>query len=481
MGEYMKIDFLQVRDGRIVNESGAEVRLRGTCLGGWMNMENFINGYPGSEHELRWVAAEILGPAKAKFFFDRLLDHFLTEDDIVFMKRAGVNVLRLPLNYRHFEDDLRSAEYNASGFKRLEEAVSLCEKHGIYVIFDLHAVQGWQNPDWHSDNASRHSLFWRHAHFQDRWIRLWRELAHHYKGESVIAGYNVMNEPVTGNPRGFYDSNYATDWDMINRLYRSVVKSIRSVDSKHIVFLEGDLYSTRFEGFDEPFDDNLVYSCHHYTSQGFGPGAYPNEEQGWNRERQKRFFEKQQGIQFSRRHSVPLWVGEFGSVYNGPSEEVPDRLRALDDEISVFEETGVHWTTWTYKDVGVMGWVTLDPECEYLERIKEVLSAKRLLRCDHWQEWLPETKAGKKAAELADLLEEVIADRNIETKLNRKYFSQTVFSGYAAALLQPEYVKCFKNLFEIELDRVLSGFAFKNCRVNEGIGSIIRKYTSGEA
>jgi hypothetical protein len=23
------------------------IRLRGTCIGGWMNMEDFINGYPG--------------------------------------------------------------------------------------------------------------------------------------------------------------------------------------------------------------------------------------------------------------------------------------------------------------------------------------------------------------------------------------------------------------------------------------------------
>lgn len=27
----------------------------------------------------------------------------------------------------------------------------------------------------------------------------------------------------------------------------------------------------------------------------------------------------------------------------------------MDDQISMFEEFGAHWTTWTYKDVGVMG------------------------------------------------------------------------------------------------------------------------------
>ena len=38
---------LQVKQNQIVDEQGKEIRLRGTCIGGWMNMENFINGYPG--------------------------------------------------------------------------------------------------------------------------------------------------------------------------------------------------------------------------------------------------------------------------------------------------------------------------------------------------------------------------------------------------------------------------------------------------
>jgi endoglucanase len=64
-----------------------------------------------------------------------------------------------------------------------------------------------------------------------------------------------------------------------------------------------------------------------------------------------------------------LWVGEFGSAYNGPPDEVPDRLRAMDDQIGIFERHGAHWTTWTYKDVGVMGLAVLDPESEYLQRV----------------------------------------------------------------------------------------------------------------
>jgi endoglucanase len=47
------------------------------------------------------------------------------------------------------------------------------------------------------------------------------------------------------------------------------------------------------------------------------------------------------------------------------------------DQLDVFEDFGAHWTTWTYKDVGVMGMVELDPQSEYIERIAPILEAKR--------------------------------------------------------------------------------------------------------
>ena len=90
------MDMLRVKGHRVVDAQDKPIALRGTCVGGWMNMENFINGNPGAEHSLRATMAEIIGPAKAEFFFERLLDHFLSEDDIAFMKLCGATVVRLP-------------------------------------------------------------------------------------------------------------------------------------------------------------------------------------------------------------------------------------------------------------------------------------------------------------------------------------------------------------------------------------------------
>jgi len=96
-----------------------------------MNMENFVNGYPGAEHALRAIMAEVLGSSKAQFFFKRMLDYFLAEEDIAFIKGCGANVVRLPLNYRHFESDLRPFEYLETGFSRLDQVLKWCEKYNL--------------------------------------------------------------------------------------------------------------------------------------------------------------------------------------------------------------------------------------------------------------------------------------------------------------------------------------------------------------
>src|ERR1700729_3733844 len=52
--------------------------------------------------------------------------------------------------------------------------------------------------------------------------------------------------------------------------------------------------------------------------------------------KQEQFFLDAEGTKYTQQNNVPLWVGEFGSVFNGPADEAGDRLRALDDQLSIF-------------------------------------------------------------------------------------------------------------------------------------------------
>jgi aryl-phospho-beta-D-glucosidase BglC (GH1 family) len=95
--------WLSTHGPRIETSSGTPVVLRGVGLGGWMNMENFITGYPSAESLQRRALFKVLGEENYARFFSRLLDVFFTDEDAAFLASLGVNCVRLPVNYRHFE------------------------------------------------------------------------------------------------------------------------------------------------------------------------------------------------------------------------------------------------------------------------------------------------------------------------------------------------------------------------------------------
>lgn len=121
----MSTGFLRVKGNKIVDEVGVPVILRGAGLGGWMNMENFITGFPGHECQHREAMQEVLGHEKADFFFDKFLENFFTIADAKFLATLGLNCVRIAFNYRHFEDDMNPRILKESGFKHLDRVVKL--------------------------------------------------------------------------------------------------------------------------------------------------------------------------------------------------------------------------------------------------------------------------------------------------------------------------------------------------------------------
>ena len=182
------------------------------------------------------------------------------------------------------------------------------------------------------------------------------------------------------------------------------------------------------------------------------------------------------GMRFTRKYDVPLWVSEFGAVYNGPVHEIPDRLRALDDQLAIFNQHGAHWTMWTYKDIHVMGWVQIAPDALYINAIRRILEAKRDLSTDFWMSWIAPTVAKKKVFELAAIIEKAINDTSIDSEANRIFLSQATLSGYAAGLMQPFYASCFEGMNRKQLDEVLQSFAFSQCRPSSALIDVIRKH-----
>jgi endoglucanase len=367
------LSWIRVDGSRLVDESGGEVVLAGFGAGGWLNMEDFITGYPGNEEAIRGRLLEAMGAAAYDAFFEAFDQAFLGPADADLLASMGLNSVRIPVNYRRLERDDAPFEYLEDGFRLLDRAIDTLARRGVYTIIDLHAAPGYQNHHWHSDNPTHQALFWRHPHFQERVIRLWEAIAERYRDRPEVAGYNPLNEPADESG------------EVLPLFYERLVAAIRRVDTRHVLFLDGNRYSTDFSCFREPFDD-AVFAAHDYALAGFAAAsAYPGAVRG---EWVDRSFLEQTFLrrtEFMRRTGTPIWIGEFGPQYPPDHpEQVGWRLDVLRDQLAIYREYGASWALWTYKDIGLQGVVYADPASPYMRLTQPVRELKALLGTDAW-------------------------------------------------------------------------------------------------
>jgi aryl-phospho-beta-D-glucosidase BglC (GH1 family) len=370
-----RLGWIAVRGADLVDESGRPVRLHGVSLGGWMNMENFISGYPGNEEGIRRILLDRMGRESYDAFFDAYLDDFIQDEDAAYLAGIGIDSMRIAVNYRHFEDDARPFELKEQGFARLDRAVTVLARHGIRSIIDLHALPGRQNQHWHSDNPTHVAEFWQHRHFQDRVVHLWEALAERFKDRPEVAGYNPINEPSDASG------------EVLPAFYERLEAAIRAIDPRHVLFLDGNRYSTDFSFLDgraEPME-NTVYTAHDYALPGITSATeYPGVTRGEYFDRgvvEQTFLRR---TEYMRRTGTPIWIGEFGPMYP-PGRGVEEwRYRLLRDQLEIYREHGASWALWTYKDIGLQGLRTVAPDSEYLSLIGDLVEKKRRLGVDSW-------------------------------------------------------------------------------------------------
>ncbi|GAA4455953.1 hypothetical protein GCM10023170_049870 [Phytohabitans houttuyneae] len=66
----MGLKWIELRGDRLVDAGGQPVTLAGVGPGGWLNMENFITGYPGTESQQRKALRRVLGEEGYRRYFD---------------------------------------------------------------------------------------------------------------------------------------------------------------------------------------------------------------------------------------------------------------------------------------------------------------------------------------------------------------------------------------------------------------------------
>ncbi|KPI45421.1 Endoglucanase C [Cyphellophora attinorum] len=463
---------LKVKGTEVVDKDGKPVILRGAGLGGWMNMENFITGFPGHETHMRECMLEVLGEEKYEYFFDRLLYWFFTEEDAKFYKSLGLNSIRVPFNYRHFEDDMNPKVLKQSGFKHLDRVVDVCAKEGIYTILDMHVLPGGQSPGWHADNRTNHPLFWEHKDFQDRTVWLWEELAKHYKGNPWIAGYNLINEPA--------DPKHTR----LIAFYERLEKAVRAIDPEHILWLDGNTFAAEWRGFNEnTILPNTVYSLHDYSFMGFPTGdRYKGTEEQKDRLRSQ-FLRKSE---FQRKHNTAIWNGEFGPVYADPKHDEDaeainqERYNLLGEQLRIYDEHKIPWAIWLYKDVGLQGMVHTNPDSPYNKLIAPILEKKKKYQLDSWGKYPSKEVAAviDPVIEFIDKINPRATDIYPSTWDTRKHVERVVLQMYLADSFAQEYAELFKDKSKEDLEELAKSFSLEQCLKRDGLNKIMSDHAA---
>jgi endoglycosylceramidase len=330
---------LVVRDGRIVDDLGRTVLLRGVNVN---QLGDYFQGAAGV-------------PPVMPF----------SRGDLEQIAALGLNSVRLLVHWSALEP--RPGVHDEAYLDRIRRAVTWARELGLYVVLDMHqdawgkyvdtakrescpaplgAAIGWDGaPEWatYTDGVTRCRFQLREASLAvaDAWqsfwvdrgsiqqhlVDTWAWLAGRFKDDPTVAGYDLLNEPNPGVALG------GTDAVSLGEYHRRALVAIRAAERgglTKIVFFEPlATWSAAGVGVPRPWttDTQIVYAPHIYL------GSISADVGATGRE----VVPLRTGFEQARReasvYGTTFWVGEWGEF--GDDGDYTRRFAALEDEFQV--------------------------------------------------------------------------------------------------------------------------------------------------
>lgn len=249
---------LKVQGKHFVDPSGKPVWLRGCNTGNWLMIEFWMlgisgkPGVPGDQYDLEQTLTRRFGREEDDRLMDVYRSSWMTERDWRNIQSYGFNLVRVPFNYRLLEDDERPKQLRKDAWQWLDKAVDEAEKHGLYVILDLHGAQGSQSVYDHTGRSGQNKL-WTDPANQERMAWLWTQVAKRYRTRSAVVAYDTLNEPYGGTK------------PQILAQFEKTYKAIRSVDPDKLIFAHG--HTDNFDFYGDPKEHgwkNVGFQMHYY-------------------------------------------------------------------------------------------------------------------------------------------------------------------------------------------------------------------------
>jgi endoglucanase len=285
--------------GKILDEAGNTVILRGFGLGNWLMPEGYMMTISSKAYdaprEMEAGVLDLLGndTASAREFWRLYYSNYISEKDVCSMKAWGTNSVRISFNAnviqpRSGQPATPPYKYDAMGWEILDNFIAWCAKYQMWVIWDMHGAPGGQSRDNICDSDGEARLWTDAATYWPRAIDCWMKIVDRYKDNDWIIGYNLLNEPLL--------KRYGFDVGLYMKFCKQVTDSIRKIDNKGLLFIDGDAYAQDFSLVVPPWDAQIVYDFHCYPpvtwNNPFGLDPIRNQ------------------------YGTPLWHGETGEDNN---------------------------------------------------------------------------------------------------------------------------------------------------------------------
>ncbi len=263
------------------------------------------------------------------------------ESEFDYYHAKGLDLIRVPFKWERVQPtpggDLRAQE-----LARLDTVIGYAQARGMQVILDMHNYAHYKKADGNSYLIGSTQV--TYDHYKD----VWQKLADHWKNQTNIYGYGIMNEPHATGGTWPIAAQAATD-------------GIRMVDDTHWIIVGGDAWSGAhsWRTYNETLDvsdplDMVIYEAHQYFDDNNSgtynesydnEGAYPNIGVNrvqpfldWLAEKNKRGF-----------------IGEYGVPDNDSRWNV-----VLDNFLAHLQANGVSGTYWA----GGPWWGNYQLSCE---------------------------------------------------------------------------------------------------------------------
>lgn len=338
-------DFIRIDGADLVAPNGEKFFIRGTNLGNWLNPEGYMFGFQktNSAWMIDLMFRQAVGPDFTAEFWRAFKDNYVTEADIDFIASTGANTIRVPFNYRLFTDeDYMGLTADQDGFERIDRLVEWCRGKGLYLILDMHDAPGGQTGD-NIDDSYGYPWLMESEASQRLFVDIWTRIADRYKDETVILGYDLLNEPIAP----YFDNQQELN-DALAGVYRMATEAIRKVDRNHIIILGGAQWNSNFQPLEDTlFDEGVMYSCHRY-----GGPTDADCIRGF--------------IDFRDKTNRPMYMGEIG-------HNTDEWMAAF---CKTMEEQNIGYTFWPYKKITNSSFVGI-PAPEGWELVQKFSEAPR--------------------------------------------------------------------------------------------------------